>query len=75
MFHADNRWWHPVSNEDDVTDQPKRGKRVQIYLPADLIEQWEKTPRYERSAIVAAALRAWWDRQASDPSLKKEEQK
>lgn len=41
-------------------NQPKRGKRVQIYLPPDLLEQWEKTPRYERSATVAAALRAWW---------------
>lgn len=45
-----------------MTDQPKRGKRVQIYLPADLVEQWERTPRYERSATVAAALRAWWER-------------
>lgn len=44
-----------------MTDQPKRGKRVQIYLPADLLEQWEATPRYERSATVAAALRLFWD--------------
>lgn len=43
-----------------MTDQPKRGKRVQIYLPADLLERWGQTPRYERSATVAEALRAWW---------------
>jgi hypothetical protein len=36
------------------------GKRVQIYLPGDLLEQWDRTPRYERSATVAAALRAYW---------------
>lgn len=43
-----------------MTDQPKRGKRVQIYLPADLLVQWERIPRYERSATVAAALREYW---------------
>lgn len=36
------------------------GKRVQIYIPADLIEQWEKLPRYERSAEVAKSLRQLW---------------
>lgn len=43
-----------------MTDQPQRGKRVQIYLPADLLERWERTPRYERSAEVAKALRQYW---------------
>ena len=43
-----------------MSDQPKRGKRVQIYLPADLLEQWERIPRYERSKIVAEALRQFW---------------
>lgn len=38
----------------------RTGRRVQIYLPADLLEQWERTPRYERSATVAQALRAFW---------------
>jgi hypothetical protein len=38
----------------------ERGKRVQIYLPADLLGRWERTPRYERSATVAAALRMYW---------------
>lgn len=37
-----------------------KGKRVQIYIPADLVEQWDRLPRYERSAEVAQALRAWW---------------
>ena len=37
----------------------KTGKRVQIYIPADLIEQWDRLPRYERSGAVAAALRIW----------------
>ena len=41
--------------------QPKKtGGRVQIYLPADLLERWIQIPRYERSAIAQAALRAWW---------------
>lgn len=40
---------------------PKRGKRVQIYLPVDLVERWEQTPRYERSAVVATALRKHWE--------------
>jgi hypothetical protein len=43
-----------------MTDDRKTGKRVQIYLPGDLLEQWQRTPRYERSATVAAALRAYW---------------
>lgn len=43
-----------------MTDRPRRGKRVQIYLPADLLERWEQTPRYERSATVATALRSYW---------------
>mgnify|MGYP001616641830 CR=1 FL=1 len=54
-----------------------RGKRVQIYLPADLLEQWGKTPRYERSAEVAKALRAWWaarkDTFQTEPSRKNTE--
>lgn len=37
-----------------------KGKRVQIYIPADLMERWEALPRYERSAEVAKALRALW---------------
>jgi hypothetical protein len=37
-----------------------RGKRIQIYLPADLLERWNNTPRYERSAEVAIALRKHW---------------
>lgn len=36
------------------------GRRVQIYVPADLLEKWDALPRYERSAEVAKALRAWW---------------
>lgn len=36
------------------------GKRVQIYIPADLVEKWESLPRYERSAEVAEALRLKW---------------
>lgn len=47
-----------------MPDQPKRGKRVQIYLPADLLERWGQTPRYERSATVAAALREYWKNNA-----------
>lgn len=43
-----------------MTDRPKTGKRYQIYIPADLIDQWESTPRYERSAAVAAGLRLLW---------------
>lgn len=43
-----------------MTDQPKRGKRVQIYLPGDLLEMWDRLPRYERSAEVAKALRQLW---------------
>lgn len=41
---------------------PKKrpGQRVQIYLPADLLERWKATPRYQRSATVAAALRQFW---------------
>lgn len=42
------------------SDQHTRGKRIQIYLAADLVERWEQTPRYERSAIVASALRQFW---------------
>lgn len=42
----------------------KTGRRVQIYLPADLLAQWDATPRYERSAEVAAALREWWQNRA-----------
>ena len=38
----------------------KTGRRVQIYIPADLVERWDRLPRYERSAEVAKALRAWW---------------
>ena len=37
-----------------------KGKRVQIYLPADLVERFEQIPRYERSAEVARALREKW---------------
>lgn len=43
-----------------TSSQPKRGKRIQVYLAADLIERWEQTPRYERSAEVARALRKHW---------------
>lgn len=43
-----------------MPDQPKRGKRVQIYIPADLVERWDATPRYERSAEVAKGLRMLW---------------
>lgn len=43
-----------------MADQPKTGRRVQIYLPADLLERWERTPRYDRSKTVAAALRLYW---------------
>lgn len=52
-----------------MTDQPKRGKRVQIYLPADLLEQWEATPRYERSAAVAKALRLLWSDKVSSSNV------
>ena len=38
----------------------KTGKRVQIYIPADLLDRWKALPRYERSATVAAALRKLW---------------
>lgn len=37
-----------------------KGKRVQIYIPADLVKKWDALPRYERSAEVAKALRAHW---------------
>lgn len=37
-----------------------KGKRIQLYLAADLVERWEQTRRYERSAEVAAALRKHW---------------
>lgn len=37
-----------------------KGKRIQVYLAADLVEKWEATPRYERSAEVAEALRKHW---------------
>lgn len=49
-----------------MTDRPKRGKRIQIYLPADLLERWEQTPRYERSATVATALRRYWRIEEAD---------
>jgi hypothetical protein len=39
---------------------PTKGKRVQIYIPADLVKKWDALPRYERSAEVAKALRAHW---------------
>jgi hypothetical protein len=42
------------------SNQSKTGRRIQIYLSADLIEKWDKLPRYERSAEVAAALRKHW---------------
>lgn len=58
VFFSDNRSWYPVENY--MTDRPKTGKRVQVYIPADLVEQWERTPRYERSAQVAKALRLFW---------------
>lgn len=38
-----------------------KGKRVQIYIPADLVKKWDEFPRYERSAEVAKALRARWE--------------
>jgi hypothetical protein len=41
-----------------------KGKRVQIYIPADLVEKWDALPRYERSAEVAAALRQRWGMEA-----------
>lgn len=43
-----------------MTNTTKRGKRVQIYIPADLVDTWESLPRYERSAEVAKALRQLW---------------
>lgn len=43
-----------------MSDTPKRGRRVQVYIPADLLTRWDQLPRYERSAEVANALRAWW---------------
>jgi len=48
------------------------GKRVQIYLPADLLEKWEDIPRYERSATVAAALRAFWNKEETDNALRQD---
>lgn len=42
-----------------------KGKRVQIYIPADLVKKWDELPRYERSAEVAKALRAWWEIEAN----------
>lgn len=48
------RSWAPMPAEK------KTGKRVQVYIPADLVDEWEQIPRYERSAEAAAALRAWW---------------
>jgi len=45
-----------------MSEPVRRGKRIQIYLAADLLDRWEKTPRYERSAVVAAALREYWGR-------------
>jgi hypothetical protein len=50
------------------SDRPKTGKRAQIYLPADLLERWEGTPRYERSATVAAALREYWEKTRNRPN-------
>lgn len=52
-----------------MTDRPKTGKRVQIYLPADLLDRWESIPRYERSAAVAAALRLFWDTNSSSVNV------
>ena len=40
-----------------MSDKPKTGRRVQIYIPGDLVEYWDSLPRYERSATVAEALR------------------
>jgi hypothetical protein len=48
----------------------KTGRRVQIYIPGDLLEQWDALPRYERSAAVAAALRAWWETQPANEAKK-----
>jgi hypothetical protein len=42
-----------------------KGKRVQIYIPADLVKKWDTLPRYERSAEVAKALRAYWKIEAN----------
>lgn len=57
-----------------MSDQSGRGRRVQIYLPADLLERWEDIPRYERSKIVAAALRMFWGIGAEDISQSKNSQ-
>ena len=42
-----------------VSDKPKTGRRVQIYIPSDLVDYWDSLPRYERSATVAEALRSY----------------
>jgi hypothetical protein len=48
------------------TYMPKQtGRRVQIYIPADLVKKWDALPRYERSAEVAKALRAHWKIEAN----------
>ena len=52
-----------------MNDQPKRGRRVQVYIPADLLTRWDQLPRYERSAEVANALRAWWGIDELTPEL------
>ena len=43
-----------------MSEQKKTGRRVQIYIPADLVAKWDALPRYERSAEVARALRQLW---------------
>jgi metal-responsive CopG/Arc/MetJ family transcriptional regulator len=43
------------------------GKRVQIYIPADLVGKWDRLPRYERSAEIAKALRQLWGMEETTP--------
>ena len=43
-----------------MPDKPSAGRRVMIYIPADLLARWDAVPRFERSALVAEALRRMW---------------
>ena len=43
-----------------MTDRPSRGKRVNIYLAADLVAKWDALTPTKRSAEVAKALRLLW---------------